>query len=168
MNKLALALTSSTLFRSLIGRCPRQSESAAFAKEISEHSDGLNEHIYTIVISKHLQCFNVLRISERGEENREYRTGNDHYQGGLLGDFDYSCINGMSHEKIEGINRSDTYGKAESYIPYSRYWKNREELIENCEIDRIFTNEMKNDSVNENLKGWHIAVECAKYYADLQ
>lgn len=45
------------------------------------------------------------------------------------------------------------------------YWKNKEEVIKNWAIDRIFKPEIENEKREKMLKGWNKAVKCAYGWA---
>lgn len=42
----------------------------------------------------------------------------------------------------------------------TRYWKNRDDILSNWQIDRVFQPDMNEEKRNELLDGWHKAVHC--------
>lgn len=45
------------------------------------------------------------------------------------------------------------------------YWKDKEEIRKNWQIEKVFEPEMKSEKREELLKGWHRAVRCAREWA---
>lgn len=46
------------------------------------------------------------------------------------------------------------------------YWNSKEDIINNCSIDRVFTRKMDETIVKEKLNGWKKAVRCALTYTE--
>jgi glycerol kinase len=44
------------------------------------------------------------------------------------------------------------------------YWDSLEDIKRNWAIDRVFTPDMKEDTRQELLEGWHLAVQCARLW----
>ena len=45
------------------------------------------------------------------------------------------------------------------------YWKSKEEVIKNCEIDKVFTPQICEENRTKKIKGWHKAVGCSYGWA---
>ena len=46
------------------------------------------------------------------------------------------------------------------------YWKNKEDIKENWKLGREFDSTMEADERKKLLKGWHVAVKCARVYGE--
>lgn len=46
------------------------------------------------------------------------------------------------------------------------YWKSREDIISNCEIEHTFKSSMQDDYRQKLLDGWHKAIRCALLWAE--
>jgi glycerol kinase len=125
------------------------------------------EHIVRATLeSLAYQTYDVLKAMEQdaGTEIKKLKVDGGACNNNLLMQFQADLIQGevVRPEVIE------TTGLGAAYLAglATGYWSGKEEIVNNCSIDRIFEYQMEEEVLQKKLKGWKRAVKCAVVYAE--
>ena len=125
------------------------------------------EHIVRATLeSLAYQTYDVLKAMEQdaGTEIKKLKVDGGACKNNLLMQFQADLIQG----EVVRPKVIETTGLGAAYLAglATGYWSGKEDIVQNCSIDRIFENQMEVEVLQKKLKGWNRAVKCAMVYAE--
>ncbi|MCR5703362.1 MAG: glycerol kinase GlpK [Eubacterium sp.] len=125
------------------------------------------EHIVRATLeSLAYQTYDVLKAMEQDAamEIKRLKVDGGACKNNLLMQFQADLIQG----EVVRPQVIETTGLGAAYLAglATGYWSGKEDIINNCSIDRTFSSQMEQDVLEKKLKGWKRAVKCAMVYAD--